>query len=60
MSKVYQVIDSGNGGLIAICDTYENAYEICKDYCGKFYADARPEEIENVWIEEIELNTWLF
>lgn len=57
MSNVYRVIDT-DYGTIAICDSYDNAYKICKDYCEKTY-DAMPEEVEEVWIEETELNTWL-
>ena len=46
-------------GIIAICDTYENACEICDRYCDMEYHDA-PEMVEDVFIQYAPLNETLY
>lgn len=55
MSKVFCIIDSNRGEIVAICDTIEVAYMLNAQYCDTEYHD-HPENIENVWVEERNLN----
>lgn len=58
MNKMYYIIDSDvDNGFIAFCSTYEKANKMCCEYCLDKY-DSAPEDVENVWIEDYELDTW--
>ncbi len=58
MNKMYCIIDNHvNNGFIAFCSTLEKAREMCHEYCADVYDDA-PENVENVWIDDYELDTW--
>lgn len=59
MSKrMYCIIDNNvDNGFIAFCSTPEKAREMCREYCADNY-DSVPEDVENVWIEDYELDTW--
>lgn len=56
MSNVFCIIDSSRG-IIAICDTIESAYILDAEYCDTEYHD-HPENVEDVWIDERNLNTF--
>lgn len=56
---VYVIIDSNaDNGYIAFCSTPESAREMCREYCADNYDDA-PENVENVWIDDYNLDTWI-
>lgn len=58
MNKVYYIVDSNvDNGIIALCSTYEIADKMCREYCADNY-DSKPEDVESVWIEDYELDTW--
>lgn len=58
MNKMYCIIDNHvNNGFIAFCSTLEKAREMCSEYCEDVYDDV-PENVENVWIDDYELDTW--
>lgn len=58
--RVYPIIDNNidNGGYIAFCSTPESAREVCREYCADVYDDV-PENVENVWIDDYKLDTWM-
>lgn len=58
MSKMYYIIDSNtDNGFIAFCSTLEKAREMAREYCADTY-DMEPEDVESVWIEDYQLDTW--
>lgn len=57
MNKMYYIIDSNTESFIAFCSTPEKAREMCREYCLDIY-DSAPEDVENVWIEDYQLDTW--
>ena len=58
MNKMYYIIDSNaDNGFIAFCSTLEKAREMCDEYCADVYDDAQ-DNVESVWIEDYELDTW--
>lgn len=59
MSKhMYYIIDSTtDSGFVAFCSTIEKARDMVREYCADNY-DSAPEDVENVWIEDYELDTW--
>lgn len=57
MNKMYCIIDNHvNNGFIAFCSTLDKAREMCNEYCADVYDDV-PENVENVWIDDYELDT---
>lgn len=55
---MYYIIDSTtDNGFVAFCSTIENARDMAREYCADNY-DSAPEDVENVWIEDYELDTW--
>ena len=59
MSKhMYYIIDSStDNGFVAFCSTIDKARDMVHEYCADNY-DSAPEDVENVWIEDYELDTW--
>lgn len=58
MNKMYYIVDSNvDNGIVAFCSTYESANKMCCEYCADIY-DSKPEDVENVWIEDYTLDTW--
>lgn len=58
MNKMYYIIDSNtDNGFVAFCSTPEKAREMAREYCEDVY-DMKPENVESVWIEDYQLDTW--
>lgn len=56
--RMYYIIDSAiDNGFVAFCSTIEKARDMAREYCLNIY-DSAPEDVENVWIEDYELDTW--
>lgn len=56
MNKMYCIIDNHvDNGFIAFCSTPEKAREMCHE---QDVYDDTPENVENVWIDDYELDTW--
>lgn len=59
-NKVYVVIDKERDCSAAICSDYDTAYDMATKHVKSNTPYETLEECEDVWIEEIELNTWLW
>lgn len=57
---VYAVIDSEyHAGYVAMCDSFEKACSMARDYVNVNYDSDSIEDCESVWIQEIPINEWL-
>lgn len=58
-NRVACVVDAERG-IIAICKTPENAFDMLYKYVADNYANADPTTVENVWVEFVPMNEYIF
>ena len=59
-NQVACIIDADNGGVIAICKTPEDADAMLQKYVEDQYCAPIPELVEDVWVEFVNLNEFIY